>query len=499
MQTVSPLSPVPPSRKWGAMLGIGLGVLMSTLDGSIVNISLPTLVEALDTTFATVQWVVLSYMLVITSMMLGVARLGDMLGKKRLYMTGLALFTFGSLLCGLSPTVGALIAARAVQGFGAVMMVALGTAIITEVFPASERGRALGIIGSIVSIGIASGPTIGGIMIGLAGWHSVFLVNVPLGIVAFLVVSRVVPPSARGAPGQRFDFVGAAILLATLAAYTLGMTFGQNDGFGGGLPLALLLAAAGGLALFLVVESRVPQPMIDLGLFRNVLFGVNLLMAFLMFIVLAGQFIFPFFLELVKGYSTLQVGLMIAIVPIGMGLTSPLSGALADRFGSRVISMIALMILAGACLLISTLTVDVDVVGYLLRVAPLGVGIGFFQSPNNSAIMGAVPRERLGVASGLMALSRTLGQTTGMPLMGALFTMLVVSTAALPAGADVTAAPPEALVAGVTGVFRTAAVVILVATALAALAWRIDHQRQRAAPVAEAIAAPPSSPSSVGG
>ncbi|MCZ7543641.1 MAG: MFS transporter [Anaerolineae bacterium] len=284
----------PAPRKWGAMLGIGLGVLMSTLDASIVNISLPTLVEELHTTFATVQWVILSYTLVIAAMMLGVARLGDMFGKKRIYMTGLALFTFGSLLCGLSPTVGALIAFRAVQGFGAVMMVALGTAIITEVFPASERGRALGIIGSIVSIGIASGPTIGGIMISLAGWHSVFLVNVPLGIVAYLVVSRVVPPSARGEPGQRFDFMGAAVLLAALSAYTLGMTFGQDQGFGDGLPLTLLIGAAVGLVVFVFVETHVAHPMVDLGMFRNVLFGVNLLMAFLMFIVLAGQFIFPF-------------------------------------------------------------------------------------------------------------------------------------------------------------------------------------------------------------
>ncbi len=484
MQTESSVSPVPASRKWGAMLGIGLGVLMSTLDGSIVNISLPTLVEELDTTFTTVQWVVLSYMLVITAMMLGVARLGDMFGKKRLYMAGLALFTFGSLLCGLSPTVGALIASRAVQGLGAVMMVALGSAIITEVFPTSERGRALGLIGSIVSIGIASGPSIGGILIDRAGWHSVFLVNVPLGIVAFLVVARVVPPSVRGETGQRFDFVGAVILLATLICYTLGMTFGQRQGLGEELPLLLLIGAGVGLALFLMVEWRVPQPMIDLGLFRNVLFGVNLLMAFLMFIVLAGQFILPFFLETVKGYSTLQVGMMVAAVPIGMGLASPVSGALSDRFGSRVISLIGLLIVASACVLISTLTAAVDVAGYLLRTAPLGVGIGFFQSPNNSAIMGAVPRQRLGVASGLMALSRTLGQTTGMPLMGALFAIQVMTVTSLPPGADVTTAPPDALVTGVTSVFRIAALFILASTALAAFALWFDHRRKVGVPVA---------------
>ncbi|MCZ7543640.1 MAG: MFS transporter [Anaerolineae bacterium] len=188
---------------------------------------------------------------------------------------------------------------------------------------------------------------------------------------------------------------------------------------------------------------------------------------------------------MVKGYSTLQVGMMIAVVPIGMGLTAPISGALSDRFGSRVISLIGLLIVASACVLISTLTADVDVVGYLARTAPLGVGIGFFQSPNNSAIMGAAPRQRLGVASGLLALSRTLGQTTGIPLMGALFAVQVMAAAALPPGADVTAAPPEALVAGVTGVFRTAALFILASTALAAFALWFDRRGRKAASFAE--------------
>ena len=496
MHMAAPTPPAPASRKWGAMLGIGLGVFMSTLDGSIVNIALPTLVEALETTFPAVQWVVLSYLLVITAAMLGVARLGDMLGKKRLYVAGMAVFTVGSLLCGLSPSVGALIAARALQGSGAVMMVALGAAIITEIFPPSERGRALGIVGSIVSIGIALGPTIGGILIDLANWHAIFLVNVPVGIVALVVVAKMVPPSQRGRPGQRFDLAGAIVLLVTLACYTLGMTFGQDQGFSGG-PLALLAAAAVGFGLFVLVELRVAQPMVDLGMFRNVLFGINLLMAFLVFIVLAGMFLFPFFLQLVQGYSTAQIGLMVAAVPIGMGLISPVSGSLSDRFGSRVISLAGLLLIVAACLLISTLHAEVSVAGYVLRMALLGVGIGVFQSPNNSAIMGAVPRERLGVASGLMALSRTLGQTSGMPLMGALFTVQVMAMTGLPANADITAAPPDALVAGVTGTFRLAAVVILVATALAVFAWRLDRRRQAGAPKArdtiEAVTHPSSS------
>ena len=247
------------SRKWWALLGIGMGMLMSTLDASIVNVSLPTLVRALNTDFATVQWVVLSYLLVITTLMLSVARLGDMLGKKKLYNIGLVIFTIGSLLCGLAPTVGWLIAFRAVQGVGAVMLTALGTAIITEVFPPEERGRALGIGGGIVAVGIALGPTVGGLLIGTIGWRSVFLVNVPIGILAAFIVHRVIPTLARDEAAKRFDIVGAAIMFVTVGSYALGMTLGQDMGFSTPLVLGLLATAVVGLLLFVLVERAGPD------------------------------------------------------------------------------------------------------------------------------------------------------------------------------------------------------------------------------------------------
>ncbi|MBN1285705.1 MAG: MFS transporter [Anaerolineae bacterium] len=462
------------------MLGIGMGVLMSTLDGGIVNIALPTLEKQLNTDFPTVQWITISYLLVITATMLGAARLGDMYDKKKLYMGGLVLFTVGSFLCSQSPDVYWLIGFRAVQGLGAVLMTALGNAIITEVFPASERGRALGMMGSVVSVGIALGPTVGGVLIGRFGWHSIFLVNLPVGVVAAFVVARVVPSLTPHQREQRFDRVGALYLLVTLLCYTLGMTIGQDAGFDDPNVSVLLVAAGGLLALFLWIEASViEQPMVDLSLFRNLLFGINLLMGLLVFVVLSGLFIMPFFLTLVKGYPTEQVGLLIAVVPVAMGLVSPWSGNLSDRFGSRIISLVGLVIIAVACLLISTLNEDITPLDYVLRLAPLGIGIGVFQSPNNSAIMGAAPRERLGVASGLLSLSRTLGQVSGMPLIGAIFAAVVTTSAGgLPAG-GVTEAPPGALVAGVNGVFRLAAVVVLLSAALAALAWRLDARQRR--------------------
>ncbi len=474
------------SRKWLAMLGIGLGVFMSTLDSSIVNISLPTLVQKLNTTFATIQWVILSYLLIITSLMLGVARLGDLLGKRKLYITGLGLFTVGSLLCGLAPNVMYLIGFRALQGLGAVAMTSLGTAIITEVFPGTERGRALGIMGGIVSVGIALGPTLGGLLIGLVHWRAIFLVNVPVGLLTIYIVRRVVPVSASKQKEQSFDLVGALILAGMLGAYALGMTLGQDLGFTDWHVITLLTTAGLGLITFLIAQSRARQPMIDPRLFKNVLLSINLLMGFLVFVVIGGLFIIPFFLELVKGYRTEQVGLLMAIFPISMGLVAPASGALSDRFGSRLISLIGLVFIAGACWLLSTLHADITVLGYALRIAPLGIGVGMFNSPNNSAIMGAAPRDHLGLASGLLALSRTLGQTSGLPLMGALFAAQVLATGILPPGEDLTKAPAIALVQGISGTFRVAALIILIATVLAIFALWIDAQRHRRSNVPQA-------------
>lgn len=468
-------------NKWFSLAGLGLGVFMATLDSSIVNISLPTLADIFSARFATVQWVMLSYSLVLTSLMLSAARLGDMVDKKKVYMTGLVLFSFGSLLCGLSPSVGALIGFRAVQGLGAVMMQSLGIAMATQIFPPAERGKALGIMGGIVSIGIAVGPALGGLLIGLTGWRSIFWVNLPVGLITFFMVRRFVPALVPAQRGQRFDIPGALILLASLGCYALGMTLGQNLGFANPLPLALLAAALIGLAGLIAVEKRTAQAMIDLSLFRNPLFSLNLLMGFLTFIVMAGSFILPFFLELVKGYPTQQVGLMMMAMPAAMGLTAPASGILSDRFGSRGISMAGLTVVLLGCLTMSTLSQETTPLGIMLRLAPIGIGFGLFQSPNNSAIMGTAPRERLGIASGLLSLSRTLGQSTGLPLMGVVFSAFAVraSRGGLPAGADITSASPAALTSAIHGTYLVGAGVISLALLLAVIAYRLNKRREQ--------------------
>lgn len=471
----------PTSQHWLTLLGVGSGVLMATLDASIVNISLPTLVEDLHTDFATVEWVVLAYVLVLTALMLGAARLGDLYNKKRLYQIGLIIFTLGSLLCGLAPTITALIIFRAIQGIGAALTQALGTAIITEVFPPESRGRALGTIGSIVSIGIAAGPPLGGLIIAWAGWHWVFLVNLPIGIIASFIVYRVVPDLHPEKREGSFDVLGAVILFMAMGCYALGMTMGQDLGFDTQWPRIFLGIALVGLVTFVIIERRQRHPMVDLTLFRNTLFSINLLMAFLVFIVMAGMFLMPFFLELVQGYSAQLVGLLMMAHPAAMGIVAPLAGALSDRYGSRGISLLGLIVVILGCLSVASIQPGLSPLGFVLHLLPFGIGLGMFQSPNNNAIMGSVPRNRLGIASGLLALMRTLGQTSGLPLMGTLFALQVRAAADLPPNFEVTQADPQALLAGLRGTYQIAAFVILIATLLAVLALWMDAQRRKQA------------------
>ena len=468
-------------KKWFALASLAIGVFMATLDSSIVNISLPALVQDLQTDFATVQWVVISYILTLASLILIAGRLGDMYDKRKIYIAGLSLFTFGSLLCGLSPGIYWLIGFRSLQGVGGMMMQAVGLAMTTEIFPPQERGRALGLMGTVVSIGIAIGPPIGGILIGLAGWRSVFLVNIPVGIIGLLFIPRFLPHSWPTERNQRFDYWGALILFVSLGAYALGMTLGQNIGFSANLIRVLLLFSVLCLALFVYWERHIKHAMVDLSLFNNLLFSLSLLMAFLVFNVMAGSFILPFFLEYVKQYSAEFVGLLLMASPVVMGIVAPFAGRLSDRFGSRGISLLGLVVFVIGAFSMTTFHADVSPFGFALRIAPMGIGLGLFQSPNNSAVMGSVPKERLGIASGLLSLSRTLGGASGLPLMGAIFYSQVQAAASLPEGFDISTAPSYALTAGVNGTYRVAAFLVVLATLIAVLAFIISARRQRAA------------------
>lgn len=466
----------PTPRKWLSLLAVGLGVLMATLDISIINVSLPTLVRELDTDFPTIQWVILSYVLVITSAMLSMARLGDMVGKKRIYLLGLGIFTLGSCLCALAPSVYWLIGFRAIQGSGAVMVQSLGIALVTEAFPAHERGRALGITGGIVSVGLALGPPLGGMILDLASWPWLFLINLPVGIFAMAATGAFIPAVAPKKEKERFDILGGVVLFASILAYALGMTLGQHLGFSNLPVLCFLGTTLPGLFLFVVIQKASSHPMLSPSLFRDRLFCINLLMGWLVFIVLGGTFTLPFYLEFVKKYDAATVGLLMMVVPLFMGAFSVFSGVLSDRFGPRGISFLGLLFLIAGCLSIAALGEETTALGYVVHLAPFGMGLGLFQAPNNSAVMGNAPREHLGVASGLLALSRTMGHTTGIPLAGVLFTSGMTASGNVSSVADLTKAPAADLVRGVATTYQTTALALTLAAALAILALWLDRR-----------------------
>lgn len=476
------------SHKWYVMAAISMGVLLATIDGSIVNISLPTLVRELQTDFATVQWVILAYLLTLAVLLLTVGRVADMIGKKQIYTLGFVIFTIGSFLCGLAANVYLLILFRVVQAVGATMILALGVAIVTESFPNTERGMALGFIGTVVSVGIVIGPTLGGIIIDSLSWHWIFFVNIPVGFLGILMVIRFVPAIKPGGK-QRFDFQGAVTLFISLLAFLFALTVGQNLGFTDYRTITLFVIWAIFLGAFIVIEKRVFQPMIDLTLFRNSLFSINLITGFVTFVAIAGMFILlPFYLENILGYSTRQVGLLIAVVPISMGVIAPISGSLSDKFGTRIISFIGLFFLLLGYASLTSLTDHSSTLTLLLLMLPVGIGMGIFQSPNNSAIMGAAPPDKLGVVSGMLALTRTLGQSTGIAIIGAIWAALTLSYAEVSEAISATDAPALAQVSALQDAFIFMAGITLFALVLAS--WALIKERRLKASRATLTEAP---------
>jgi len=467
-----------PTRKWAILSAVGMGVFLATIDSSIVNVALPTLVESFHTRFATVQWVVLSYLLTLATLLLTIGRWADIIGKRPIYLGGMLIFTAGSFLCGISLTIHWLIFFRVVQAIGAAMMISLGAGIITEAFPFEERGKALGITGSIVSIGIITGPTVGGLIIDLISWHWIFFVNVPVGILGSVMVYRYIPRS-QARKDQRFDFYGAATLFISLISFLLALTLGQGRGFTHPLIISLLSIWAVFFLLFLLIEIRINQPMVDLQLFRNHLFSLNLFTGFIIFVCLGGTIILmPFYLQNVLGFAPRKVGLLLATVPLAGGITSPLAGMLSDRYGTRPISTVGLLMMLVGIISLLTLNTNTEALGYILCFIPVGLGIGIFQSPNNSAIMSAAPAEKLGIASSLLSLTRTLGQTSGIAALGAFWVSRVSAYAGSSFVMGVTRTDPVAQVKGLHDTFGVVIGFITIAIVLSARAL-LKEKRSR--------------------
>jgi len=420
-----------PRYKWHTMLVVSIGTFMATLDASIVNLALPILRNYFNTDIATTEWVMLSYLLTITTLLLTLGRLSDMYGRKPMFMAGLLIFTLGSGLCSLSATAGQLIAFRVVQGLGAAMLMANSLSIITDVFPHTERGKALGLMGTVVSIGYITGPALGGFLIGWVGWQSIFYINIPIGLFGTVYAWKTLKSDQLHC-GQKFDIKGAILMFLSIISLVLAITRGQVLGWGSPAIIGLSLLFAVFLVGFVMVEKRADQPMVELSLFRNSPFSASNASGFLSFTALfAVILLMPFYMEEILGYSPEHMGMAFVAVPLVMALVAPVSGWISDRTNSFLLSSLGMAVSCMALLLLGKLDQDAAFLDIVIRMGMLGLGMGLFQSPNNSIVMGSVPKKRLGIAGGMLAMVRNLGMVTGIAISGAVFTNGLQSNQAL--------------------------------------------------------------------
>lgn len=437
-------------------MAVMLASIMGPIDGSVLNVALPTLAGVFRVDLNTVGWVTMSYLLVLGSLILTFGRLGDMLGFRRVLLLGIVVFTLASAACALAPTIWVLVAFRAVQAIGAGMFMAVTSAILTEAFPAYERGRALGINAMSIAAGLALGPAVGGLLLTVSTWHAIFLINIPVGLVSFLWSWRVVP-SPIHLKTQNFDGLGAVLGFLSLGALLLAGSFGEQWGWVSAPTVALLVGAAVGGLLFLRRERRIEEPMLDLSLFRNRVFSAATFAALINFTAQnAMLFLAPFYLEEVLQYSPGRVGLVLTVVAAATFIVAPLAGGLSDRLGTQWLAFSGQVTATIALLLMTGLSPTSRTMDVAWRLGLFGAGLGLFQSPNNSAVMGSVPRHRLGVGSGVLATVRNVGMVLGVAVSTAVFTW------AQAASLRSAAAPTLAFVSGLRSAYLVAALLAAV-------------------------------------
>jgi EmrB/QacA subfamily drug resistance transporter len=408
------------NRPGYVLLVIGVGTFLSALAASAVTLALPAIGRDLAIDLRASQWVLQSMLLTTTALLLLAGRLGDLVGHRRLYLGGFAAFGAASLVCGLAPDFGWLLAGRVLQGIGAALMMACSPALLTLSSPPQERGKALGILATATYGGLTFGPPVGGLLVGALGWRWVFLLNVPVAVAVLALGFAFLPGDQR--QRARLDLPGTAALVIGLPLLLMAVSQGRSWGWASAPTLLCLGAGLAGLAAFLVVEDRHPSPLLDLSLFRSTTFTGAAASAVLNYICLfIPILLMPFFLTEGLGLSDGRAGLLLMAQPLLMALVAGSAGALSDRVGTRPLATGGMVVMAIALAWMATVSQDTAVGWVAARLALLGLGTGIFISPNSSALMGAAPRQRQGIAGGVMAVSRNLGMLCGVAAAAALF------------------------------------------------------------------------------
>ncbi len=411
------------TNKWLVFACVATGVFMSTLDGSIVNIALPTMMKDLSADFSVISWVVMIYLMTVTSFLLCFGRLSDIFGRRKVYATGLVVFALGSLCCALSKTAGLLILSRSVQGLGAAMIMACSAALIADTFDASERGKAMGAIGTIVAAGLTAGPALGGLLLTWFSWRFIFFINIPIGFIAAVIVYTILKKTSADVEStEPFDWSGALLLVLSVGLFLVFIAAGSKAGFYSVRILSIGILSILSICFLVIWENRTPYPIIDLSLFRIRLFTLPVAAAVLLFMTLFTMvFLMPFFLMMPRGLKEAHAGYMMMIPFLFLFVVSPVSGIISDKTGSRVLCTVGMGIMTVALFSMTFLTADSTLFDIGWRMALVGLGASVFLPPNSATVMSAVLPQKRGVAGGVVAAARNLGMVTGVAMAGAVF------------------------------------------------------------------------------
>lgn len=408
--------------KWKTLAVVLIGSFMTTLDINVVNVALPKIATSLSVDISNIQWVVTSYLLVISIFVLMFGRLADMKGKKNIYQNGFLIFTLGSMLCALSSTMCFLIAARIVQGFGASMMMSCNFGIITMVFPLKERGRATGILGTVVAIGTMVGPPLGGLLVGNFNWQVIFLINIPIGILAYLAGVKYLPREEMFPGKLNFDFKGAVFYGVTVVAFFLSLLNGETLGWKSLLIISGLILCLISFIVFCYVEMNTSAPMLDFQLFNNKVFSAGIFCAFISYCVIYfTNIIQPFYLQYILKFSPQSAGFIMMVYPVTAAFMAPIGGILCDKIGYKIPTSMGLIFTCIGIYSMSFLGLNSSNLNIIVSMAILGCGYGLFQSPNSAGVMSSVPKSKLGISGSINSLIRNLGMTSGISLSVAVF------------------------------------------------------------------------------
>jgi EmrB/QacA subfamily drug resistance transporter len=443
---------------------------MATLDGSIANVALPTISEYLHVQLHMVQWVLTAYLLTICATLPIIGKLSDMFGRTRLYNYGFLVFTLGSALCGFSTSLPMLIGMRVVQALGAACMMSNSQAIIAGTFAQAGRGKAMGITGTMVSVGSLTGPAIGGVLVGSFGWASIFLINIPIGIIGFIAGLIILPKEKPLDRGEPFDYLGSLLFVLGIVGFLYTVSNAEEWGWGTTRTIALLVVSFLLLILFTVREKLTKYPMLDLTLYKIRAFAFGNLAALLSFVaIFCTNVMMPFYIQNVLGFSPEKTGYTMMAYPLAMAVVAPLSGMLSDKIGPYLLTTSGLVLNALGFGLLNMLGSAESAWLVGVHMAIFGIGGGMFQSPNNSSVMGAVPRNKLGTAGGLNALVRNIGMVLGIALSVSLFSYKLHRLTGQIGLVGGQTQHPVAMMSALHLVFWTAAVVCLIGAAISAL------------------------------